>query len=123
MQLSAGVVESLVENALEASTEGGKVRLRSRRGGTHCFLEVVDEGAGVAENDRTRLFTPFFTTKPGGSGLAIAAGRKVLRDHGGDLIYVAGPVGATFRLIVPRENLKQNIDEFARDQGFVPPSR
>ena len=35
--------------------------------------------------DRKKLFSPFFTTKPHGSGLALASGRKMLRDHGGDL--------------------------------------
>ncbi|WP_163339844.1 ATP-binding protein [Desulfopila sp. IMCC35008] len=108
-------IHSLVDNALEVSERGKKVFLRSRRGGDTCQLEVADEGKGVSEKDLDKLFTPFFTTKKHGSGLALAAGRKVLRDHGGDLVYASGsPSGAIFKIIVPRESEQNNIDEFAR---------
>lgn len=108
-------LHGLVDNALEVSGRGDKVILGSRRGGTTCQLTVVDEGEGVADKDLDKLFTPFFTTKPNGSGLALAAGRKVLRDHGGDLTYSKGsPTGSIFKMIVPRESEKDNINEYAR---------
>jgi signal transduction histidine kinase len=111
------VLDSLVDNAIEASEHGKKVYLRSTRGGDSCLIDIIDEGKGVTALDREKLFTPFFTTKPHGNGLALAAGRKVLRDHGGELVYLPGePEGTTFRMIVPRENVQHNIDEFVREQ-------
>jgi len=108
-------IDNLVENAIEASEHGQKVFLRSHRGGTACYLEVADEGHGVAEKDLDKLFTLFFTTKPHGSGLALSAGKKVLQDLGGDLVYAPEiPSGAVFKMIVPRESTQNNVDEFAR---------
>jgi len=111
------VLDALVDNALDASGPGGTVTLRSKRGGENCILEVSDEGHGVPAENRDKLFTPFFTTKPQGNGLALAAGRKVLRDHGGDLVYQPGsPRGSIFQMIVPRENIDRNIAEFVREK-------
>lgn len=111
------VLDALVENGLEASNKGQKVTLSSKRGGSACYLDVSDEGEGVAAENLEKLFTPFFTTKSGGSGLSLSAGRKVLRDQGGDLVHIPKPSGGSiFRIIVPRENINQNIDEFVREQ-------
>lgn len=111
------VLDALVDNALDASDPGKKVILRSKRGGATCLLEVIDEGRGVTAENREKLFTPFFTTKPQGDGLALAAGRKVLRDYGGDLVYLPGtPTGSNFRMIVPRENVDRNIEEFVQEK-------
>jgi len=111
------VLDALVDNAFDASEPGQKVVLRSKRAGVNCYLEVADEGQGVSAENRDKLFTPFFTTKPQGNGLALAAGRKVLRDHGGDLIYQPGsPRGTIFQMIVPRENIDRNISEYVREK-------
>jgi len=114
------VLDALVDNALEASQSGGTVVLRSRRGGADCILEVEDQGYGIPVDNRDKLFTPFFTTKPQGNGLALAAGRKVLRDHGGDLVYQPGASqGSIFQMIIPRENKDRNITEFVREKQLA----
>lgn len=116
----ARVLENLVENALEASPAGSSIEIRSMRGGTSCLIEVQDEGYGVAPENRRKLFTPFFTTKKQGNGLALAAGRKILRDHGGDLTYLpATPNGSLFRIQVPRETDTHNLDEYVRTQKLT----
>lgn len=103
--------EALVENAIEASPEQSKVILRSTRSGANCRLEVIDFGHGVRQEDVPRLFKPFFTTKAGGHGLTLAAGKKIMQDYEGDLIYESGKEeGSIFKLIVPRENIHKNID-------------
>lgn len=116
----ARVLDNLVENAIEASPSGSSIQIRSIRGSTSCFIEVQDEGAGVTPENRRKLFTPFFTTKNKGNGLALAAGRKVLRDHGGDLIYLpATPHGSMFRMQVPRETETSNLEEYVRKHKFT----
>jgi signal transduction histidine kinase len=67
-------------------------------------LTVQDSGPGVSAEVRERIFRPFFTTKPGGTGLGLAAALRTVEEHGGRLDLVngsdAGP-GATFRLVLP----------------------
>jgi signal transduction histidine kinase len=74
----------------------------TRYGG--IVLTVRDSGPGVPPDVRERLFRPFFTTKPGGTGLGLAVALRAVEEHGGrlDLANGTGPgTGATFRLVLP----------------------
>ncbi len=75
---------NLVKNAVEAaqSTAGG-VRVRVEASATQVAILVEDEGTGLAKTDN--LFVPFFTTKPGGSGVGLVLARQIVENHGGSL--------------------------------------
>jgi len=73
---------NLVHNAVEA-TEGG-VRLHWSASAGMATIVVEDDGPGVA--DTANLFTPFFTTKPGGSGIGLVLARQIAEAHRGSLV-------------------------------------
>lgn len=112
------VLGSLITNAIDVSTKGQIVILRTISGGTSSIVEVIDSGCGVLKENESKLFTAFFTTKPDGYGLSLSSGRKVLRELGGDLIYEPGEKnGAIFKMIVPRENNEEDVASFATQQS------
>jgi two-component system nitrogen regulation sensor histidine kinase NtrY len=74
---------NLVKNAVDASEGRGGVLLRWRGTGDGTLVEVIDEGPGIANPDN--LFVPFFTTKPGGSGIGLVLSRQIIEGHGGTL--------------------------------------
>ncbi len=81
---------NLLTNAAEAALTGSgsapaTVELTGRREGRSLVLSVADTGPGVAAADREKIFTPFFTTKPQGSGIGLSLSRQIARAHGGDL--------------------------------------
>lgn len=95
-------LSNLVANAFEAMPQGGTLRLRTRADGGHVEVEVEDTGPGLSEEQRTRLFAPYFTTKRGGTGLGLAIVQGIVSDHGGrvDVRSTAGR-GTTFTLSLP----------------------
>ena len=75
---------NVVRNAAEAALEtGGGVRIRWREDGRYLLIEVEDDGPGIPHTDN--LFVPFFTTKPGGSGIGLVLARQIIEAHGGNV--------------------------------------
>lgn len=75
---------NLVKNAAEASQEtGGGVSVRWKKDGEFVEVRVEDEGPGLPNTGN--LFVPFFTTKPGGSGIGLVLSREIAEGHGGSL--------------------------------------
>jgi signal transduction histidine kinase/HAMP domain-containing protein len=96
----------LASNAVDACTEsehGDRVVLRSRRTDTHLTLSVEDNGVGIPEEIRIRLFTRFFSTKAGkGTGLGLSVVKKIAEEHGGSVEVVSQPgQGSTFHCYLP----------------------
>jgi len=105
---------NLVRNAVEAIKGPGRIRLRTRmetefhtssHGKRHRFLrvEVADSGKNLSDGEMAQLFTPFFTTKPKGTGLGLVLSQQIVRLHGGKLwaIRTEDLGGMSFRLTLP----------------------
>ncbi|HBY63157.1 MAG TPA: PAS domain-containing sensor histidine kinase [Solibacterales bacterium] len=96
------VLINLVRNAVDASSEtGGGVRVGWARVNSHIEVWVRDDGPGLSNTNN--LFVPFFTTKPGGSGIGLVLSRQIVEAHGGTLSLQnrRDGVGCEARLTIP----------------------
>lgn len=89
------VLDNLLANALQASPEGERVRLRIRGEPARLVFEVEDRGPGIPDEVRDRLFDPFVTSRAAGTGLGLAVARRIVEMHGGEIGASAVPEGGT----------------------------
>jgi signal transduction histidine kinase len=102
-ELIQRVAVSLLVNAVQALTEGGTVELAlvPPRDG-YAGFEVRDDGPGIPEELRERVFQPFVTGRPGGIGLGLTFAKRVVHDHRGRIaIHPAPDRGTCVRVELP----------------------
>jgi signal transduction histidine kinase len=103
---------NLLLNGIEArreATAAGVVRIESQGDASHWRVCIADDGCGVPELLRARLFEPFESTKPDGLGLGLAIARKIAEDHGGDIrLSARSTSGAEFEVTLPRFGTEQS---------------
>ena len=96
---------NIVKNAMEAMQPGGRLRVKSRADDDHVYLLFGDTGSGIKPEDLVRLFEPYHTTKPGGTGLGLMIVRRIMRAHGGQVgIESKEGVGTVVTLQFPRKD-------------------
>jgi signal transduction histidine kinase len=93
---------NLIRNSLDAMPDGGELTVGTWREGGQVRLRVTDTGKGMSEEQLKKVFAPFFTTKPGGTGLGLALVQQIAAEHGGHLECesVQGK-GSTFTIFLP----------------------
>lgn len=100
------VIANLMVNAVEAMPKGGRLSLSGKPSGARgrCIeIRVGDTGAGLPEAMQGRLFKPFATTKPSGTGLGLALSRRLVQHYNGRLLLDSVPgVGVTATILLPR---------------------
>lgn len=105
------VVGHLVQNALDATPQTGKVSIRARTDGDRVVVEVEDTGCGMTEEFmRERLFKPFQSTKANGMGIGAYESFRYIQDLGGRIEVISEPGrGSTFRLVFPQHTANQAV--------------
>jgi signal transduction histidine kinase len=97
------VILNLIANAIQASPSGEKVVVKTQRSTQKVALDVVDCGYGIQEEDRNKLFIPFFSSKKEGTGLGLAIVKKTVEAHGGEVFcHSNSERGATFSIRLPQ---------------------
>ena len=100
------VLLNLLFNAMQVMPDGGEIAIRcapgDREGLPVALIDIADNGHGIPEDIRDRIFDSFLTGRPDGTGLGLAIVKRILRSHHGDIAVLAtGPQGTTMRITLP----------------------
>lgn len=125
-------VSNIILNAVQAMPEGGQIRigahnvfLKSRevpplKEGRYVRFTIQDEGPGIPEADRERVFHPYFTTKDAGTGLGLATTYSVIQRHGGHVGVAESARGALFEVYLPASTTALAADGHGDLRGHRP---
>ncbi|MCX5907633.1 MAG: ATP-binding protein, partial [Deltaproteobacteria bacterium] len=99
---------NIIKNSLDAMAEGGKLKLTvcttSKNG--QVEIMIADTGRGIPEQEIDFVFTPFFSTKHGGTGLGLPITAHIIQEHGGDIRFESYlDLGTIFRIYLPVDSL------------------
>jgi len=98
---------NLVLNAIDAMPRGGDLVVTSFENQGSLELEIADSGPGLPQGAITKVFDPFYTTKPSGTGLGLAIVHRIIEAHGGRVTAVNCPEGgAAFTIELPRRRAR-----------------
>ncbi len=100
-KLKAGMA-NIILNAIEASSERGKITISTYTEKKEGIIETQDQGKGIPESLKKKIYEPFFTTKKGGTGLGLAIALNIINAHNGRLELKPSNDGTVFRIILPR---------------------
>lgn len=127
------VINNLVLNAVQAMPEGGVIRVSSEnigpedsrpaslQKGRYVKVSIQDTGIGIPRENFSKIFDPYFTTKPGGSGLGLATAYTIVRKHFGHIAFDSEPgAGSTFSIYLPAPD--EPLPE-TRDHPEMPSTR
>jgi len=94
---------NLIDNALDAIPDSGRVEVRANRERQRVVVRIVDNGSGIPAQIRERIFDPFFTTKPvgQGTGLGLDIVRRLVRHNDGEITVESQPGRTEFRVVLP----------------------
>jgi len=76
---------NVLKNACEAMEAGGTIKVRTRYDDEYLYLQIGDTGGGISDEDFSKVFHPYFSTKKGGHGLGMMIVQRIMRDHGANI--------------------------------------
>ncbi len=126
------VINALIINAREAMPHGGTVRICARNielekkpgailpAGRYVKVTIADRGPGINDDLSSKIFDPYFTTKPTGTGLGLSISYSIVKKHGGMLhLENSSPEGATFAFYLPAaENQSVAVDPPVTERAY-----
>lgn len=101
---------NVVKNAMEAMHPGGKLRIHTRCDDEFVYLQFIDSGSGISEEDLSKVFQAYYTTKKEGHGLGMMIVQRIMRDHGGQIgIESRKGTGTVITLQFPQQNRRTRL--------------
>ena len=103
---------NIILNAIDASPQKGEIIIETAKLGSGYEITVIDNGAGIADALKDKIFDPFYSTKEGGTGLGLSISKKIVERYGGTLtLSDAETGGACFSVFLPEQNSASDVDK------------
>jgi len=110
---------NVIKNSFEAMKSRGILRIRTDMDESYVMISFTDTGGGISAENLSRVFEPYFTTKPSGTGLGLLIVRRIVREHGGELsIESSEGKGLTLTIRLPYAGKRVRMLEAGRSHSL-----
>lgn len=94
------VFNNLIKNSVQSleKKEGGEINISISRTASFIEVQITDNGKGISDDFKAKVFQPYFTTKSGGTGLGLAIVKNIMNETGGNISFESSEEGTTFFL-------------------------
>ena len=93
---------NIIKNGVAAMNQGGTLKIVTREDQGFVHIDISDSGIGMSEEQLSKIFEPYYTTKEFGSGLGLTVVYKVIREHNGEVsVHSRENQGTTFTISLP----------------------
>jgi signal transduction histidine kinase len=104
---------NLIKNAMAAMPNGGTLSITTKEKDGEAHISVKDTGIGIPENNLSKIFEPYFTTRDSGSGLGLTLVFKIIREHRGEITVKSKEgEGTTFFIVLPIPQKERRLITF-----------
>lgn len=104
------VFTNLIINAIQAMPQGGCLRLTSEDRDKTVMVSISDTGQGIPPEQQKKIFLPYYTTKPQGTGLGLSTAQKIVLSEGGNISFTSEPgKGTTFTVQLPTMEVEEPV--------------
>jgi PAS domain S-box-containing protein len=101
---------NLIKNAMEAMQPGGRLKVFARKDDEFVYIQFMDTGSGISEEDLSKVFQAYYTTKKEGHGLGMMIVQRIIRDHGGQItIESRKDVGTAITVQFPQQHRRAKL--------------
>lgn len=94
---------NIIQNAFDAVNKDGKVEINYLKGNTNIVISVADNGSGIPEENRNKIFDLYFTSKKDGNGLGLSISQKIISQHKGTIEFTSSNRGTTIKINLPEQ--------------------
>ena len=95
-------IESIHEKKIKSADFKGKINVDIEDDSDYIYVTIIDNGVGFEQVDKTKMITPYFTTKKKGTGLGLAIVTKIINDHNSTILFDSIKDGAKVKIIIPK---------------------
>ncbi|MGJ8652728.1 MAG: sensor histidine kinase [Opitutaceae bacterium] len=101
---------NIIKNAMEAMQAGGELRIATRRDDDYVYMQFMDTGSGISDEDLSRVFQAYYTTKKEGHGLGMMIVQRIMREHGGHIsLESRKDTGTVITLQFPQQHRRTRL--------------
>jgi len=95
-------IESIDEKKSKKADFKGEISIDIKADSDYIYVTIIDNGVGFEQVDKTKMLTPYYTTKKKGTGLGLAIVTKVISDHNGTILFNSIKNGAKVDIVLPK---------------------